>query len=100
MIGYITGLAGALLLLFFVIDVTFSRSIIYRVEASQTVEKIKSTIDAFADLRERYAQETWWEESQGEQLGEDQRYLNWLLQTYHWAKQPWWKRIFIEPPAY
>ncbi len=46
MIGYIAGLAGALLLLFFVIDVTFSRSIIYKVEAHNKLDRIKARIEA------------------------------------------------------
>ncbi len=35
-----------------------------------------------------------------EGLQEDQRYLSWLLQAYTWAKQPWWKRYFIDLPPF
>jgi hypothetical protein len=100
MVGYITGLAGALLLLFFVIDVTFSRSIIYKVESHQSFEKIKAKIDAATDLRQRYGQELWWQGDESDGLLEDQRYLNWLMQAYTWAKQPWWKRYFIDLPPF
>jgi len=100
MIGYISGLAGALLLLFFVIDVTFSRSIIYRVEGLQALDKIKAKIDAVADLRQRYEQEPWWQRDESEGLLEDQRYLNWLVRAYTWAKQPWWKRLFSDLPPF
>ncbi len=100
MIGYLTGLGGALLLLFFVIDVTFSRSIIYKVESHQSLEKIKAKIDAGADLRQRYGQEPWWQGDESEGLLEDQRYLKWLMRAYTWAKQPWWKRYFIDLPPF
>jgi hypothetical protein len=100
MIGYIAGLAGALLLLFFVIDVTFSRSIIYKVEAHNKLDRIKARIEALADLGQRYDQEPWWQGEDNEGLQEDQRYLSWLLQAYTWAKQPWWKRYFIDLPPF
>ena len=77
-------------------DKTFSQGIIYRVEVLKDLEQVDQHLNAIQELDQRYAQEPWWEWDPQP----DRRYKTWLKNAYQWAKTPWWRRIFIEPPAY
>lgn len=87
---------GVLFFTFVCFDMTFSRRIIYRVEVLNDLEKIERHLSVIQVLDHRYAQEPWWEWDPQQ----DKRYLVWLERAYHWAKTPWWRRVFIEPPDY
>ncbi len=87
---------GVLFFAFVWFDVSFSRGIIYRVEVLNDLEKIEEHLSAIQPLDQRFAKESWWEWDPRH----DQRYKTWLEKAYHWAKSPWWRRVFTEPPDY